>query len=98
MSEYPEVTAIQVNYFSPTYMKLLISLLSGLLFSTVVEGHLVHSVSKPHALRSLNGVVYRKYQEGDDLSLVEREYHRRLSCGFYLCWVAVPSGKKVRLL
>ncbi|EER02052.1 hypothetical protein Pmar_PMAR024237, partial [Perkinsus marinus ATCC 50983] len=55
-------------------------------------GLLDHNVvSEQHALRALDAVIFRKYEVGDDLSLVATN---PVDCKNFICWVAVRSGSK----
>ncbi|EER02056.1 hypothetical protein Pmar_PMAR024241 [Perkinsus marinus ATCC 50983] len=73
-------------------MKLSTFLFFELLSVTAQAGLLDHNVvSEQHALRSLDAVIFRKYEVGDDLSLVDTIL---LDCKDFICWVAVRSGSK----
>lgn len=73
-------------------MMLLISLLSCL----VTEDFLMGPLPRRYGLRLLNHVVNRKYQKGDDMSLVATSGATELSCESYRCWVTATSGDRVR--
>lgn len=77
-------------------MKLLVSLLSGLLSLTVMGDLAAPFPLESHALLSPGKVEYRQYKDGDNLALVTSELNP-IDCEIYHCWVGVSVETKVRL-